>query len=203
MDVHNFSLVIPTLEYHNRTWTWHDLLMAMKRDCKDVLLSQVRPTAQQFLNSLLARIVSNFTLVRKLAWVFITKKNRSKLLVQNESKIIFSHFRTLDLSLPRTQTSLFWWKCPRKGRREGDNGLRLPFVPFPWSLVVHHQSLVSRSPLPCEKRSAWGGGCDLSTTATLGTAVSGLFREVAVKERWKVACLGSLLGRRRKRWMMG
>ena len=67
MDVHNFSLVIPTLEYHNRTWTWHDLLMAMKRDCKDVLLSQVRPTAQQFLNSLLARIVSNITLVRKLA----------------------------------------------------------------------------------------------------------------------------------------
>lgn len=67
MDVHNFSLVIPTLEYHNRTWTWHDLLMAMKRDCKDVLLSQVRPTAQQFLNSLLARIVSNITLVRKWA----------------------------------------------------------------------------------------------------------------------------------------
>ena len=24
--------------------------------------------------------------------------------------------------------------------------------PFPWSLAVHHQSLVSRSPLPCEKR---------------------------------------------------
>ena len=120
MDVHNFSLVIPTLEYHNRTWTWHDLLMAMKRDCKDVLLSQVRPTAQQFLNSLLARIVSNITLVRK--------KNRSKLLVQNESKIIFSHFRTLDLS----------------------------------------------------------------TTASLGTAVSGVFREVAVKERRKVACLAGV-----------
>ena len=55
-------------------------------------------------------------------------------------------FRTL----PRTQTSLFSWKCARKGRRE---------EPFPWSLAVHHQSLVSRSPLPCEKRSAWGGGC--------------------------------------------
>ena len=41
--------------------------------------------------------------------------------------------------LPRTQTSLFWWKCARKGRREGDNG---PLsVPFPWSLAVHHQSL--------------------------------------------------------------
>ena len=33
--------------------------------------------------------------------------------------------------------------------------LRLPSVPFPWSLAVHHQSLVSRSSLlPCEKRSA-------------------------------------------------
>ena len=31
-------------------------------------------------------------------------------------------------------------------------------VPFPWFLAVHHQSLVSRSPLPCKKRSAWGGG---------------------------------------------
>ena len=35
----------------------------------------------------------------------------------------------------------------RKGRREGDNRLRLPSVPFPWSLAVYHQSLVSRSPL--------------------------------------------------------
>ena len=43
-------------------------------------------------------------------------------------------------------------RCARKGRWEG------PSVPFPWSLAVHHQSLVSRSPLPCEKRSAWGGG---------------------------------------------
>ena len=27
-----------------------------------------------------------------------------------------------DRALPRTQTSLFWWKCARKGRRERDNG---------------------------------------------------------------------------------
>lgn len=40
MDVHDFSLLIPTLEYHNRTWTWHDLLMAMKKDCVNVLVSQ-------------------------------------------------------------------------------------------------------------------------------------------------------------------
>ena len=49
-------------------------------------------------------------------------------------------------------------KCARKERREGDNGRNLPSVSFPWPLAVHYQSLVSRSPLPCEKRSAWGGG---------------------------------------------
>ena len=26
-------------------------------------------------------------------------------------------------------------------KREGQNGLRLPSVPFPWSLAIHHQSL--------------------------------------------------------------
>ena len=45
------------------------------------------------------------------------------------------------LDLPRTQLSLSRWRCARKGRREGDNRLRLPSVPFPWSLAVHHQSL--------------------------------------------------------------
>jgi len=39
-DVHEFSLVIPTLEYHNVTWTWLDLFLAMKNDSKRVLLSQ-------------------------------------------------------------------------------------------------------------------------------------------------------------------
>ena len=41
-DVHEFSLVVPTLEYHNVTWTWLDLFLAMKNDSKRVLLSQVR-----------------------------------------------------------------------------------------------------------------------------------------------------------------
>ena len=44
VDVHDFSLVLPTLEYHSRTWTWHDLLMAMKKDCVNVLVSQVNTT---------------------------------------------------------------------------------------------------------------------------------------------------------------
>ena len=55
------------------------------------------------------------------------------------------------LPLPRTQTSLSMCAQRKAGRRQ-------PSVPFPWSLAVRHQSLVSRSPLPCEKRSGWGGG---------------------------------------------
>ncbi|XP_075677940.1 bridge-like lipid transfer protein family member hobbit [Dermatophagoides pteronyssinus] len=39
-DLHDFNLLIPTIEYHNRTWTWLDLLMALKSDSKRVLLSQ-------------------------------------------------------------------------------------------------------------------------------------------------------------------
>src|SRR5699024_5906413 len=39
-DLHDVSLVLPTFEYHNRTWTWLDLLMALKGDSKRVLLSQ-------------------------------------------------------------------------------------------------------------------------------------------------------------------
>ncbi|PNF40865.1 hypothetical protein B7P43_G15929 [Cryptotermes secundus] len=42
-DIRDFSLVIPTLEYHNVTWTWLDLLLAMKSDTRRVILSQVRP----------------------------------------------------------------------------------------------------------------------------------------------------------------
>jgi len=40
-DVHEFDVIIPMLEYHSMTWTWHDLAMAVKRDCKKQLLSQV------------------------------------------------------------------------------------------------------------------------------------------------------------------
>ena len=52
--------------------------------------------------------------------------------------------------------SLLMKMCAQRkaGRRQ-----HLPSVPFPWFLAVHHQSLVSRSPLPCKKRTAWGGGC--------------------------------------------
>ncbi|XP_058059559.1 protein hobbit [Anopheles bellator] len=39
-DITDLSLLIPTLEYHNVTWTWLDLLLAMKSDSRRVLLSQ-------------------------------------------------------------------------------------------------------------------------------------------------------------------
>ncbi|CAB0004586.1 unnamed protein product [Nesidiocoris tenuis] len=39
-DIRDFSLVIPTLEYHNVTWTWLDLLLAMKSDSRRIILPQ-------------------------------------------------------------------------------------------------------------------------------------------------------------------
>ncbi|CAO1400040.1 unnamed protein product [Diamesa serratosioi] len=40
-DITNVYLLVPTLEYHNVTWTWLDLMLAMKNDSKKILLSQV------------------------------------------------------------------------------------------------------------------------------------------------------------------
>ena len=40
-DVHDFNLTLPMLEYHSMTWTWHDFALAVKRDSKKQLLSQV------------------------------------------------------------------------------------------------------------------------------------------------------------------
>lgn len=47
-DITDFSLVIPTLEYHNVTWTWLDLLMAMKSDSRRVILSQASGRNSRF-----------------------------------------------------------------------------------------------------------------------------------------------------------
>lgn len=33
-DVRDLPLVLPTLEYHNVTWTWLDLLLATKNDTR-------------------------------------------------------------------------------------------------------------------------------------------------------------------------
>ncbi|XP_026329557.1 protein KIAA0100 [Hyposmocoma kahamanoa] len=39
-DVRDIPLVLPTLEYHNVTWTWLDLLLATKTDTRREILSQ-------------------------------------------------------------------------------------------------------------------------------------------------------------------
>lgn len=41
VDLQNYSILVPTLEYHNLTWTWLDLLMAIRNDIKRVVFPQV------------------------------------------------------------------------------------------------------------------------------------------------------------------
>ena len=53
--------------------------------------------------------------------------------------------------LPRTQTSLFWWKCARKGGREGDNGRASPAV-CTLTMVLCGSSAVTRFALASAMR---------------------------------------------------
>lgn len=39
-DLKNMGLTLPTYEYHNSTWTWLDLLMAVKNDSKHTVIKQ-------------------------------------------------------------------------------------------------------------------------------------------------------------------
>lgn len=48
-DITNVCLLVPTLEYHNVTWTWLDLMLAMKNDSKKILLSQVNSIILKFI----------------------------------------------------------------------------------------------------------------------------------------------------------
>lgn len=40
-DLADFHLQLPTFEYHNVTWTWLDLLLAVKKGTRDSLISQL------------------------------------------------------------------------------------------------------------------------------------------------------------------
>jgi len=40
LDVNDFLLQVPMLEYHNMTWTWYDLLLAVKSQTRDSLMAQ-------------------------------------------------------------------------------------------------------------------------------------------------------------------
>jgi hypothetical protein len=39
-DIKDFTLILPTIEYHNQNWTWLDVLMAIKAESKRRLLTQ-------------------------------------------------------------------------------------------------------------------------------------------------------------------
>ncbi len=44
-DVEAFRLIFPLMEYHDRTWTWLDMALAVKQRSKRVLLQQVSNTS--------------------------------------------------------------------------------------------------------------------------------------------------------------
>lgn len=41
IDVRDFHLTVPVIEYHNETWTWLDLALAVKSVYRRHLLAQV------------------------------------------------------------------------------------------------------------------------------------------------------------------
>ena len=42
-DVENYPLLIRTIEYHSVTWTWLDLLMAIKQSSKSLITQVTSP----------------------------------------------------------------------------------------------------------------------------------------------------------------
>ena len=54
-DLADFHLQLPTFEYHNVTWTWLDLLLAVKKGSRDSLIAQVDDP----LTSILFKAISN------------------------------------------------------------------------------------------------------------------------------------------------
>ena len=44
-DLQNQCVVVPTLEYHNRNWTWTDMLMELKKDYKSAIVQQTIKSA--------------------------------------------------------------------------------------------------------------------------------------------------------------
>ena len=44
-DLQNQRVTVPTLEYHNRNWTWTDMLMEVKKDYKMAIVGQTIKSA--------------------------------------------------------------------------------------------------------------------------------------------------------------
>ncbi len=44
-DLQNQRVTVPTLEYHNRNWTWTDMLMEVKKDYRNAIVQQTIKSA--------------------------------------------------------------------------------------------------------------------------------------------------------------
>ena len=44
-DLQNQRVIVPTLEYHNKNWTWTDMLMELKKDYKSAIVQQTIKSA--------------------------------------------------------------------------------------------------------------------------------------------------------------
>lgn len=44
-DLQNQRVIVPTLEYHNKNWTWTDMLMELKKDYRSVIVQQTLKSA--------------------------------------------------------------------------------------------------------------------------------------------------------------
>ena len=74
-DVNRFNLTFPTCEYHDKSWTWLDLALAIKQRCKRVLL-------QQFINQKFLRN-SRLTGIDQIAIEPIDDEERKRIILGN------------------------------------------------------------------------------------------------------------------------
>lgn len=44
-DLQNQRVVVPTLEYHDKNWTWTDMLMELKKDYRSAIVQQTIKSA--------------------------------------------------------------------------------------------------------------------------------------------------------------
>lgn len=77
-DLKNMSLTLPTYEYHNSTWTWLDLLMAVKNDSKHTVIKQALKQKMKIRPSSMLESSSKEKTVRPM-----TDEEKARLLLGN------------------------------------------------------------------------------------------------------------------------
>lgn len=92
-DLKNISLTLPTYEYHNATWTWLDLLMAVKNDSKHTVIKQalkqkmkIRPSALWSKSSNDHQAVANEQSSKEKHSIPVTDEEKARLLLGHYAK---------------------------------------------------------------------------------------------------------------------